>query len=304
MRGDAEEAARDMGGVLERDFAAEAERDRLRRAQHAPASAAERGAGGGGGGPLSSPRWLYAELPEEGEPALAPRDEGAAEPYPDQPGVVEAAAPFLSGPESEPEAPQSPRVGPGRGVGEPAAALPPLSAQPEEAGAPSPEPSASSASSLLPADRRLVVRGSSPASGEVTLRLGGGGPAGPPQAEAEAEAVPLQQREWGRRGPLTWGQFFASRRPNYALQLFGTASTWLLLDVAFYSQNLFQKGEGLKPPRWLRLKSGPGMSNYSCTGYATSGGPVAALPRMYTYTLMDTQKYAPLLCMHGSFTSS
>lgn len=43
------------------------------------------------------------------------------------------------------------------------------------------------------------------------------------------------------RSPATAREFLASRNPGFAAQLAGCAGAWFFLDVAFYSQGLFQK---------------------------------------------------------------
>lgn len=43
------------------------------------------------------------------------------------------------------------------------------------------------------------------------------------------------------RAGTTWGLFSKEFAKRHGLHLLGTTSTWFLLDIAFYSQNLFQK---------------------------------------------------------------
>jgi len=57
------------------------------------------------------------------------------------------------------------------------------------------------------------------------------------QLEAEVDKV----EELARSENHQFGLFSAEFARKYGLRLLGTTSTWFLLDIAFYSQNLFQK---------------------------------------------------------------
>ncbi|KAJ8438918.1 hypothetical protein Cgig2_007763 [Carnegiea gigantea] len=57
------------------------------------------------------------------------------------------------------------------------------------------------------------------------------------QLEAEVDKV----EELARSKNQQFGLFSAEFARKYGLRLLGTTSTWFLLDIAFYSQNLFQK---------------------------------------------------------------
>lgn len=57
------------------------------------------------------------------------------------------------------------------------------------------------------------------------------------QCELEDE----QQKVDKLKAETTWGLFSKEFATRHGLHLLGTASTWFLLDIAFYSQNLFQK---------------------------------------------------------------
>ncbi|KAL3626426.1 Low affinity inorganic phosphate transporter 1 [Castilleja foliolosa] len=68
----------------------------------------------------------------------------------------------------------------------------------------------------------------------------------------EIEAEQNKVEEITMRGSNNFGLFSREFVRRHGLHLFGTMSTWFLLDIAFYSQNLFQKdvltGIGWIPP--------------------------------------------------------
>ena len=59
--------------------------------------------------------------------------------------------------------------------------------------------------------------------------------------------------------------------------LIGTASTWFLLDIAFYSQNLFLpnilEGIGYNPSIKLPIASAPCAKTHSCTTFDQQFNP-------------------------------
>jgi hypothetical protein len=61
--------------------------------------------------------------------------------------------------------------------------------------------------------------------------------------------------------------------------LIGTASTWFLLDIAFYSQNLFLpnilEGIGYNPSIKLPISSAPCAKTHSCTTFDQQARPRA-----------------------------
>lgn len=61
------------------------------------------------------------------------------------------------------------------------------------------------------------------------------------QVEIEAEPEKIVTVTEGREGINDFGLFTKEFLRRHGLHLLGTASTWFLLDIAFYSQNLFQK---------------------------------------------------------------
>ena len=69
------------------------------------------------------------------------------------------------------------------------------------------------------------------------------------------------------------------RRSNFWV-LIGTASTWFLLDIAFYSQNLFLpnilEGIGYNPSIKLPISSAPCAKTHSCTTFDQQARPLAA----------------------------
>ncbi len=76
---------------------------------------------------------------------------------------------------------------------------------------------------------------------------------------------------WGVR--LVTG---AAARRNFWV-LIGTASTWFLLDIAFYSQNLFLpnilEGIGYNPSIKLPIASAPCAKTHSCTTFDQQFNP-------------------------------
>eukprot|EP01018_Ginkgo_biloba_P034478 Gb_05492 [translate_table: standard] len=58
------------------------------------------------------------------------------------------------------------------------------------------------------------------------------------QVEIEEEQVKVQQIA---RGEPSFGLFSSEFAKRHGLHLLGTTTTWFLLDIAYYSQNLFQK---------------------------------------------------------------
>ncbi|PHT39033.1 putative inorganic phosphate transporter 1-5 [Capsicum baccatum] len=61
------------------------------------------------------------------------------------------------------------------------------------------------------------------------------------QVEIEAEPEKIEPVSEERRGANEFGLFTKQFLHRHGLHLLGTTSTWFLLDIAFYSQNLFQK---------------------------------------------------------------
>ncbi|PHU21676.1 putative inorganic phosphate transporter 1-5 [Capsicum chinense] len=61
------------------------------------------------------------------------------------------------------------------------------------------------------------------------------------QVEIEAEPEKIESVSEGRGGANEFGLFTKQFLHRHGLHLLGTTSTWFLLDIAFYSQNLFQK---------------------------------------------------------------
>ncbi|KAK7344014.1 hypothetical protein VNO77_13210 [Canavalia gladiata] len=61
------------------------------------------------------------------------------------------------------------------------------------------------------------------------------------QVEIEAEKEKVQQLETEKGNNNDFGLFTTQFLRRHGLHLVGTATTWFLLDVAYYSQNLFQK---------------------------------------------------------------
>ncbi|XP_027933588.1 probable inorganic phosphate transporter 1-7 [Vigna unguiculata] len=61
------------------------------------------------------------------------------------------------------------------------------------------------------------------------------------QVEIEAEAEKVEELEGRRERGNEFGLFTKQFLLRHGLHLVGTASTWFLLDIAYYSQNLFQK---------------------------------------------------------------
>jgi len=62
------------------------------------------------------------------------------------------------------------------------------------------------------------------------------------QVEIEAGQEKIQQLDQKqRKGGNDFGLFTKRFLRRHGLHLLGTAMTWFLLDVAYYSQNLFQK---------------------------------------------------------------
>ncbi|KAL4357366.1 hypothetical protein HN51_028666 [Arachis hypogaea] len=59
------------------------------------------------------------------------------------------------------------------------------------------------------------------------------------EVEIEAEQEKIEQQETG--GGNDFGLFSREFVKRHGLHLVGTATTWFLLDIAYYSQNLFQK---------------------------------------------------------------
>ncbi|KAL4357412.1 hypothetical protein AHAS_Ahas09G0184100 [Arachis hypogaea] len=59
------------------------------------------------------------------------------------------------------------------------------------------------------------------------------------EVEIEAEQEKIEQQETG--GGNDFGLFSSEFVKRHGLHLVGTATTWFLLDIAYYSQNLFQK---------------------------------------------------------------
>ncbi|KAL0376787.1 UNVERIFIED_CONTAM: Inorganic phosphate transporter 1-4 [Sesamum calycinum] len=59
--------------------------------------------------------------------------------------------------------------------------------------------------------------------------------------QVELEAEPEKIESLLRRKAMTFGLFSKEFLRRHGLHLLGTTSTWFLLDIAFYSQNLFQK---------------------------------------------------------------
>ncbi|PHT85693.1 putative inorganic phosphate transporter 1-5 [Capsicum annuum] len=61
------------------------------------------------------------------------------------------------------------------------------------------------------------------------------------QVEIEAEPEKIESVSEERGGANEFGLFTKQFLHRHGLHLLGTTSTWFLLDIAFYSQNLFQK---------------------------------------------------------------
>lgn len=59
------------------------------------------------------------------------------------------------------------------------------------------------------------------------------------QVDFEAEPQKVEQKEQDKKN--SFGLFSSQFVHRHGLHLLGTATTWFLLDIAFYSQNLFQK---------------------------------------------------------------
>ncbi|KAJ6708902.1 PHOSPHATE TRANSPORTER [Salix koriyanagi] len=60
------------------------------------------------------------------------------------------------------------------------------------------------------------------------------------QVDLEAETQKIEKLDDGKQAN-SFGLFSSEFLRRHGLHLLGTASTWFLLDIAFYSQNLFQK---------------------------------------------------------------
>ncbi|XP_057732194.1 low affinity inorganic phosphate transporter 1-like [Arachis stenosperma] len=76
----------------------------------------------------------------------------------------------------------------------------------------------------------LVVKNAKQAASDMSKVL---------EVEIEAEQEKIEQQETG--GGNDFGLFSREFVKRHGLHLVGTATTWFLLDIAYYSQNLFQK---------------------------------------------------------------
>lgn len=88
------------------------------------------------------------------------------------------------------------------------------------------------------------------------------------QTEIQAEDSKLERLSQDER--TQFGLFSVQFVRQYGLRLVGTASTWFLLDIAFYSQNLFQK------------------DIFSSIGWLPSAGEMSAIKEVYKIARAQT----------------